>query len=107
MKPKTRIIIGVLAVMLIILGTAGSFIYSIRKVNDGYKQIKLGDLEQKVVELMGKPDKVVSKTDKHFWSANIEGSIREYHYEVALWSEIWVVAFDSNNQVVYRTHNIM
>jgi len=78
--------------------------YSIYK---SFKRINIGMPESKVVKLLGKPSKVVLSGDKLFWSSYLKNSVKEYHYDAKLLPEIWIIGFDSKNNVVCRIHNIM
>jgi len=98
---------GAIIIVLIIAGFIGFSFYRNYSVNEGFRQIKIGYPESRVDMLMGKPSKVFFAGDKEFWSSNIVGSVKEYHYEAKILPEIWIVGFDVNGTVVYRNHNIM
>lgn len=98
---------GAIIIVFIIVGFIGFSFYRNYSVNEGFKQIKIGYPESRVVMLMGKPSKVFLAGDKEFWSSNIVGSVKEYHYEAKILPEIWIIGFDSKGTVIYRNHNIM
>ena len=102
-----RIYALAVAVALGISGCVGYSVYRSHAATEGFKQIEVGTSEERVVLLMGKPSAVLRLGDKRFWSSHVPGSIKEYHYEPTLLPEIWVLGFDSEGTVVYRSHNLM
>ncbi len=101
-----QVLVGAI-VICIAVPVIGSSACRAGTVGEGFKQVRIGDTEARVLALMGKPGKVVLADDKEFWSSNIKGSVREYHYTAKILPEIWVIGFDSNGIVAYRNHNIM
>jgi len=101
----------ILVVILIAVFAIGSVIgysfYRNYSLNESYKRVKIGDSESRVLLLMGKPSKVVLLGQKEFWSSNVEGSVKELHYQARILPEIWIIGLDSTGKTVYRNHNIM
>jgi hypothetical protein len=101
------ILVAAIILSVIVAGFIGLSFYRNYSMNHGFKEIKIGDPESKVVLRMGKPGKVVFQGEKGFWSSNIEGSVREYHYTARILPEIWIIGLNSRGEVVYRNHNLM
>ena len=103
-----KIIKWIIIIGMIHLSVIAVMFYRSYNINEGFKNIKVGDKESSVITLMGKPSKVIFLGDKKFQSSYInKGSVKEYHYEPNILPEIWVIGFDENNNVIYRNHNLM
>lgn len=103
---KTLLAVAI-AVAIGVAGCVGYSIYRSYTADKGFKQVRMGTPENQVVMLMGKPTTVVLPGDKRFWSSNVKGSVKEFHYEPNILPEIWVIGFDAKENVVYRNHNLM
>ncbi len=101
------ILVVVIISVFAIAGFIGYSFYRNYSLNEGYKQVKIGDSESHVLTLMGRPSKVVLLGEKEFWSSNFEGSAKELHYHAKILPETWIVGLDSTGKAVYRNHNIM
>jgi hypothetical protein len=110
------ILVG-LAIILVVLMAVGYMKHS-HSLDRGYQQIKDGDTEERVLALMGKPNRVVLPGDRRFWSSSvlpyarpgdrtkISECVTEYHYEVRIWPELWIVGFNAQGKVVCRHHKV-
>lgn len=102
---RLLIIIGVVVLVAVI--AAGFSIYTNYRLNSAYSVVKIGDSENRVIELMGKPGKILFPTDPSFSSRNIEGCTQEYCYNAIILPEQWIIGFDKSRKVTNRNHYIM
>jgi hypothetical protein len=74
-------------------------------LNRAFVQIKDGDPEDRVRGLMGKPDRVLHPGDSGFWPAP-EGCVKQYMYQIHILPEQWVISFNEQGRVIYRSRNV-
>ena len=102
-----KVIKWILVIVMVHISVLVIMFYRSYNIDKGFKQIKIGDSESRVIALIGKPSKVIYIGEKKFWSSYIKGSIKEYHYEPNILPEIWVIGYDTKNNVIYLNHNLM
>jgi uncharacterized protein YxeA len=79
-----KILIVVAIIVCLVLIAAGLAIYTNYRLNSAYSVVKIGDSENRVIDLMGRPGKIFVPTDPSFSSRNIGGCKREYCYDAMI-----------------------
>ena len=106
-RQKNPILIG-LAIILVtsmLASCTGCSEARRRSLNQAFVQIKEGDPEDRVLGLMGKPNRVLHPGDRGFWPAP-EGCVKQYEYEIHILPEQWIINFNSQARVISRIRNV-
>ena len=101
-------VIGLLVITACCLATA-FFWWQARQHRVAFADVRNGDVEQEIVELMGSPDRATDGTVSVYGGPKrrIEltpGCTREIWYVATLTPEQWAICFDKNGLVVDKFH---
>jgi len=95
----------ILLLMSMLVGGTGCSSARSRSLNRAFAQIKDGDPEDRVLGLMGQPDRVFRPGDSTFEHGTREDCVKEYKYEIHILPEHWDICFNSQGRVIWRSHD--
>jgi len=106
-RQGSPILIGlaILLVMSMLAGGTGCSSTRSRSLNRAFAQIKDGDPEDRVLGLMGQPDRVSRAGDSGFDPGILKDCVKEYKYEIHILPEHWDICFNSQGSVIWRSHD--
>ncbi len=99
------IVLAILLVTSMVTSGTGCSSARSRSLNRAFAQVKDGDPEDRVLGLMGKPDKVFRAGESGFESGILKDCVKEYKYEIHILPEHWDVCFNSQGRVIWRSHD--